>query len=216
MSTRKNIVRGLITITMVLSSAAAVAEISRRSEYFTALREGKRDLVISALQRDNSCTYIREVQTGLAPLQVTVASSNLNLTNLLIIFGSNPNEADENGDIPLHRAVMQGWTDGVKLLVAAGSNMERKNKAGVSPKQLALRKGAEMQIALSTPRQAVPRLESNEYLSGPYVLRTNRSERYKVGASFGNEVPKPCLPLRANMRHHGTCALLWSTYIDPA
>ena len=46
-------------------------------------------------------------------------------------------EAEVDGDMPLHRAVREGRSEIVSLLLEYGSGKEHKNLEGLTPRQLA-------------------------------------------------------------------------------
>ena len=57
-------------------------------------------------------------QSGNTPLHVGAFCGSLESIVLLLNNGSDPNLANEKGELPLHRAVTKGHTDVTKLLIA--------------------------------------------------------------------------------------------------
>ena len=58
---------------------------------------------------------------------------------ILIAAGADPNAADSNGMMPLHRSVRTRCAAAVEALLAGGADARAENKSGSSPMQLATR-----------------------------------------------------------------------------
>jgi excisionase family DNA binding protein len=71
------------------------------------------------------------------PLFLAVTSGHLDIAELLLHSGADPNIAGYGGDTALHQAVEAEATDLVRLLMAHGADPDTKNTSGKSPRQLA-------------------------------------------------------------------------------
>jgi ankyrin repeat protein len=70
---------------------------------------------------------------GWTPLFLAAGSAgSAGLVARLLERGANPNTPDKDGNTPLIEAAQYGRPEVVKLLIAAGANMEAKNQAGIT------------------------------------------------------------------------------------
>ena len=76
---------------------------------------------------------------GLTALHFAAIEQNPEIIDALISHGADVNVVDKYGNTPLARAVFyyRGSTDVIPLLLNAGSDPEKQNLHGVSPKSLA-------------------------------------------------------------------------------
>ncbi|MDR2304044.1 MAG: ankyrin repeat domain-containing protein [Treponema sp.] len=75
---------------------------------------------------------------GRTALHAAMFQSNLEVIRILIRNGWDINaESTKNGNTPLHDAVMVGNVNAAKLLLEKGADKSIKNKAGLTPMQVA-------------------------------------------------------------------------------
>jgi ankyrin repeat protein len=75
---------------------------------------------------------------GFTALHFAVFEKNLEIVKLLIESGAEIDVVDDQGNTPLWRAIMttDGDSDISKYLVSKGADLDKKNKHGVSPRDL--------------------------------------------------------------------------------
>jgi len=75
---------------------------------------------------------------GNTPLHLAAANGHTDCCKLLVRRNADVNAiCDFDGDMPLHRAVREGRSEIVSLLLEYGSGKEHKNLEGLTPRQLA-------------------------------------------------------------------------------
>ena len=79
-----------------------------------------------------------EDDSAFPPIIEAARSNNAQALQLLLEAGANPNLAREEGDTALHHAVLYGAVDCVKLLIAAGADIEAREISDSTPLDLAL------------------------------------------------------------------------------
>ncbi len=75
---------------------------------------------------------------GMTALMLAAWESRDDIVKLLLDAGALVNVASDDGETALHKAVRSGYTDAIIALMAAGADPEIRNKAGQSPRGLAL------------------------------------------------------------------------------
>uniref|UniRef100_UPI00398F2D69 protein phosphatase 1 regulatory subunit 27-like n=1 Tax=Pristiophorus japonicus TaxID=55135 RepID=UPI00398F2D69 len=74
--------------------------------------------------------------SGMAALHEAVLSGNLDCVKLLIKYGADVHQRDENGWTPLHMACSDGHTDIAKYLLSQGAQVDMVNDDGEVPNDL--------------------------------------------------------------------------------
>lgn len=77
----------------------------------------------------------------LTPLAV---ADNSAMVRLLLDHGADPNIPDIDGNLPIRARIDNGDWESVSMLVAAGTNLDHRNKNGVSPRDRAKKLGVEL------------------------------------------------------------------------
>jgi ankyrin repeat protein len=80
---------------------------------------------------------------GVTPLQSAVAGCHLEITDLLLRAGADPNVKDSGGSSPIHVAAQCGDARIAHLLIFGGANLETASKDGKQPLDVALEAGHE-------------------------------------------------------------------------
>lgn len=95
-----------------------------------------------------------QTSKGLTPLLLTfdatgggfMGRGNADLIKPLVLCGANPNEEDDAGNRPLHKAVEANLVDHAKQLILSGAVKNVKNKAGKTPLDLAVNKSCMLKV----------------------------------------------------------------------
>ncbi|KAM8796927.1 PPR27 phosphatase, partial [Eudromia elegans] len=74
--------------------------------------------------------------SGMAALHEAVLTGNLDCVKLLVKYGANIHQRDENGWTPLHMACSDGYPDIARYLMELGASPEATNDAGEKPADL--------------------------------------------------------------------------------
>ncbi|NWX98523.1 PPR27 phosphatase, partial [Nothoprocta ornata] len=74
--------------------------------------------------------------SGMAALHEAVLTGNLDCVKLLVKYGANIHQRDENGWTPLHMACSDGYADIARYLMELGASPEATNDAGEKPADL--------------------------------------------------------------------------------
>lgn len=109
-----------------------------RSELHFAALEG-RALEVEALLATGSDACVADRQ-GWTPLHFAAQSQHADIARILLRFGAEVDAVDEHGKSPLAVAlfnVHDGDGEVIAVLLGAGADPELKNRAGVSPRDLA-------------------------------------------------------------------------------
>jgi ankyrin repeat protein len=92
-------------------------------------------------------------ETNLTPLHWSVKMQNLEIVELLLDFGADPNKQDFEGATPLHTAGLGNNIEIVKILIASGGNAGIRNEFGTKASELIKKQG--MGEALNTPLRKI-------------------------------------------------------------
>ncbi|XP_074870466.1 protein phosphatase 1 regulatory subunit 27 [Carettochelys insculpta] len=74
--------------------------------------------------------------SGMAALHEAVLSGNLDCVKLLVKYGADIHQKDENGWTPLHIACSDGYTDIARYLISLGARLDAINDKGEKPSDL--------------------------------------------------------------------------------
>ncbi|KAI6075819.1 Protein phosphatase 1 regulatory subunit 27 [Aix galericulata] len=74
--------------------------------------------------------------SGMAALHEAVLTGNLDCVKLLVKYGADIHQRDENGWTPLHMACSDGYADIARYLMALGASPEATTDAGEKPSDL--------------------------------------------------------------------------------
>uniref|UniRef100_A0A8D0H2U9 Protein phosphatase 1 regulatory subunit 27 n=1 Tax=Sphenodon punctatus TaxID=8508 RepID=A0A8D0H2U9_SPHPU len=74
--------------------------------------------------------------SGMAALHEAVLSGNLDCVKLLVKYGANIQQKDENGWTPLHMACSDSYIDIARYLISLGAEMNATNNEGETPSDL--------------------------------------------------------------------------------
>lgn len=74
--------------------------------------------------------------SGMAALHEAVLTGNLDVVKLLIKYGADVHQRDEDGWTPLHMACSDGYPHIARYLLAMGASTEAENESGEKPADL--------------------------------------------------------------------------------
>ncbi|XP_038227911.1 protein phosphatase 1 regulatory subunit 27 [Dermochelys coriacea] len=74
--------------------------------------------------------------SGMAALHEAVLSGNLDCVKLLVRYGADIHQKDENGWTPLHMACSDGHTHIARYLISLGARLDATNDKGEKPSDL--------------------------------------------------------------------------------
>ncbi|XP_066474421.1 protein phosphatase 1 regulatory subunit 27 [Tiliqua scincoides] len=74
--------------------------------------------------------------SGMAALHEAVLSGNLDCVKLLVKYGADIHQKDENGWTPLHMACSDGHADIARYLISLGAQLDATNDEGEKPSDL--------------------------------------------------------------------------------
>ncbi|KAK5641296.1 hypothetical protein RI129_009843 [Pyrocoelia pectoralis] len=78
---------------------------------------------------------------GYTPLDMAVEREHLNVVKTLLLKGSPVNSVNDEGNGALHHAAWHGQLDMALALLGKGADKTHKNKAGQTPRDMALARG---------------------------------------------------------------------------
>uniref|UniRef100_A0A4W6BPS6 Protein phosphatase 1 regulatory subunit 27 n=1 Tax=Lates calcarifer TaxID=8187 RepID=A0A4W6BPS6_LATCA len=74
--------------------------------------------------------------SGMAALHEAVLTGNLDVVKLLVKYGADVHQRDEDGWTPLHMACSDGYPEIARYLLSMGANTEAENESGEKPVDL--------------------------------------------------------------------------------
>uniref|UniRef100_A0A3Q1GKR0 Protein phosphatase 1 regulatory subunit 27 n=1 Tax=Acanthochromis polyacanthus TaxID=80966 RepID=A0A3Q1GKR0_9TELE len=74
--------------------------------------------------------------SGMAALHEAVLTGNLEVVKLLVKYGADVHQRDEDGWTPLHMACSDGYPEIARYLLAMGASTEAENESGEKPADL--------------------------------------------------------------------------------
>ncbi|NXS23816.1 PPR27 phosphatase, partial [Mystacornis crossleyi] len=74
--------------------------------------------------------------SGMAALHEAVLTGNLDCVKLLVKYGADIHQRDENGWTPLHMACSDGYADIARYLLSLGASLEATTDDGEKPSDL--------------------------------------------------------------------------------
>ncbi|XP_009557291.1 protein phosphatase 1 regulatory subunit 27 [Cuculus canorus] len=74
--------------------------------------------------------------SGMAALHEAVLTGNLDCVKLLVKYGADIHQKDENGWTPLHMACSEGYADIARYLISLGASLEATTDDGEKPSDL--------------------------------------------------------------------------------
>ena len=74
---------------------------------------------------------------GATPLHVAAVRGDRNAVRVLLDAGADPNAVDDAGRTALHDALAHPHVQVARMIVAAGGQLDAKNRDGVSPREMA-------------------------------------------------------------------------------
>ncbi|XP_010887684.1 protein phosphatase 1 regulatory subunit 27b [Esox lucius] len=99
------------------------------------VRQGELDRV-SLFIRKRRVKLDTVYQSGMAAIHEAVLSGNLECVKLLVKYGADIHQRDEEGWTPLHMAVSDSFPDIAKYLLSIGADPQAKNDCGETPADL--------------------------------------------------------------------------------
>lgn len=168
----------LLPLTLLAAAPAAAQFQSDSYKFLSAVRDGKGNDVIAALNKPgNTLVNTRDVSTGETALHITVRRGDTLYTRFMIEKGADVNARDGKGDTPLILAVVGGYDNLIPILTDAHANPNLGNAQGETPLILAVhRRDADM-IRLLLKAGADP--DQTDSLAGKsardYAMQDTRS-----------------------------------------
>lgn len=121
-------------LALLLAVPAAAQFQSEGYKFLQAIKDSKRDEVVSALNRPGSqIVNTRDVTSGEAALHITVRRGDSVYTSFLLQKGADPNIRDGRNNTPLMIAIESGHEELVPLLLAGKANPNLGNQSGETP-----------------------------------------------------------------------------------
>ena len=105
-----------------------------------SLEEGRSAEVSGLLSKGVDPNCRRAGGFSMPPLYYAVGIAPKQVVKVLLDAGADPNQADSNGETPLHEACRMGYKDKAWLLLEAGAVPNKANSRGETPLFLAVRK----------------------------------------------------------------------------
>lgn len=139
--------RLLSALLLALLPLPAAAQFQSESyKFLTAVREGKNNDVLAALNKPgNTMINTRDKTTGETALHIAVKRGDSLYMRFFLEKEADPNARDAKGNTPLILAVVGGYDNLIPFLIDAKANANLGNSSGETPLILAVqRRDAEM------------------------------------------------------------------------
>ncbi len=120
---------------LFLAFLLLLSELTFAQDIFQAIRDNDYSEVQELIKQDKEIVFIKD-QRGNTPLHFAsiINSDNQDrIIDLLIENGAKVNEANHNGDLPIHYAAFYGREKAINKLISFGTSIESKNKMGLTP-----------------------------------------------------------------------------------
>ena len=184
---------------------------SIKNDYYNNHNENILDAVIQrdikkvkALISQNADINEQDKENGFSALHYCAQFRLKDIAKLLIDNNAKIDIKDNDGNTPLFKAVYfsQGDTKIIKMLLAAGANPNSKNKAGVSPRQLA-KTIASFDVRYCFSEAAIDNFlnEGAELLNPQTIFKSNRCQiKYEVKIDDNAKLQKAILSFVAKFK----------------
>lgn len=184
---------------------------SIKNDYYNNHNENILDAVIQrdikkvkALISQNADINEQDKENGFSALHYCAQFRLKDIAKLLIDNNAKIDIKDNDGNTPLFKAVYfsQGDTKIIKMLLAAGANPNSKNKAGVSPRQLA-KTIASFDVRYCFSEAAIDNFlnEGAELLNPQAIFKSNRCQiKYEVKIDDNVKLQKAILSFVAKFK----------------
>lgn len=131
----------LVPLTIAVAAPAAAQFQSESYKFLTAVREGKGNDVIAALNKPgNTLVNTRDISTGETALHIVIRRGDAPYVNFLLARGADPNARDAKGNTPMLIAVNSGNEAFIQPLANAKANPNLGNGSGETPLILAVQR----------------------------------------------------------------------------
>ena len=124
----------LAFLALLVATPVAAQFQSEGHKFLQAVRDGKNNDVIAALDKPGSqIVNTKDVTTGEAALHITVKRGDVAYTTYLLQKGADPNIRDGRNNTPMLVAIDSGHGELVPLLLAGRANINLGNASGETP-----------------------------------------------------------------------------------
>ena len=131
----------LASLSLLIAVPAAAQFQSESYKFLTAVKEGKGNDVVAALNKPGSTIVnTRDQTSGETALHIVVKRGDPAYTSFLLARGADPNARDEKGNTPLILAVNGGNEGLIQLLADGKANPNLGNSSGETPLILAVQR----------------------------------------------------------------------------
>lgn len=126
--------RSIALLALLAATPAAAQFQSEGYKFLQAVKEGKNNDVIAALNKPGSqIVNTKDVTSGEAALHIVVRRGDVAYTTYLLQKGADPNIRDGKNNTPLLIAIDSGHGELAELLLAGKANVNLANSSGETP-----------------------------------------------------------------------------------